>query len=164
MPTPRPAGGGKVSVTLDPGEAAVLAGLPDQVRELIEMGEGQVHDRLFPRAYLDPTEDEAEREWQALSHADLLEGRLEALEVFRRTLAGAGGDPRDPARMTLGEDEAAAWLGALNDLRLALGVLLEVTEDLDIAKVRPDDPRAPGLHLYGFLTWIQGELIDALSA
>jgi hypothetical protein len=36
-----------------------------------------------------------------------------------------------------------------------------VTED--DAVVRPDDPRAPGLELYQWLTWLQGTLIDTLT-
>ncbi|HVM40517.1 MAG TPA: hypothetical protein VM618_07030, partial [Acidimicrobiia bacterium] len=47
----------RVEVVLDRYEADVLLGLPDQVRELVELGEGAVHDRLFPRAHVDPTED-----------------------------------------------------------------------------------------------------------
>ena len=35
-----------------------------------------VRDRLFPRAYLDPTEDAAELAFQAAVHADLAAGRI----------------------------------------------------------------------------------------
>lgn len=148
---------------MEKAEAALLTGLPAQIRELIEGGEGQVHDRLFPPAYLDPTEEEAEQEWQRLSHEELVRGKLEALDALVSTLARAVEGRRGKVRMELDADETIAWLGALNDLRLALGVMLEVTEDLDIAALDPADPRAPGLHLYGFLTWVQGELIDALN-
>ena len=51
-------------------------------------------------------------------------------------------------------------MSALNDVRLALGVVLEVTEDE--MQLAPDDPRAPGLELYGWLTWLQGSLIQEL--
>ena len=37
-----------------------------------------VTQRLFPRAYLDPTEEEAESQWQELVHDDLVEARLDA--------------------------------------------------------------------------------------
>lgn len=152
----------------DAGEMALLAGLPDQIRELVTLDQGLVRDRLFPHAYLDPGEAEAEEEWQRLMHADLLKGKLDALDVFESTLRGAGvgargaGNP-GPVSVELDEEEVAAWLGALNDLRLALGVLLNVTEDLDLGRLDPEDPGAAGLHLYGFLTWVQGEMIDAVN-
>lgn len=150
-------------MVLDPGEAALLSGLPDQIRGLLETGEGQVHDRLFPPAYLDPTEEEAEREWQRLMHDDLLRGKLAAVEAFSATFASGREGRAGRVVLHLEPDDTAAWLGTLNDLRLALGVMLEVTEDLDLAAVDPADPRAPGLHLYGFLTWVQGDLVEALN-
>lgn len=155
---------GRVEVVLDHGEAALLAELPEQIRELIEAKEGRVRDRLFPPAYLDPTEEEAEREWQGLMHEDLLRGKLEALEALSASLDRSEARGEDSVVVQLDPDEAAAWLGALNDLRLALGVMLEVTEDMDLSAISPSDPHAPGLHLYGFLTWVQGDLIEALDS
>lgn len=148
---------------MERGEAALLAGLPTQIRELVEAPEGRVHDRLFPPVYLDPTEEDAEAEWQRLMHQELLRGKVDALEVLASSLKDAAGSTHERVALELDADETAAWLGALNDLRLALGVILEVTEDLDPSRVDPTDPRAPGLHLYGFLTWVQGDLIDALN-
>lgn len=148
---------------MERGEAALLAGLPGQIRELVEVGEGRVHDRLFPPAYLDPTEEDAEAEWQRLMHQELLRGKIEALDVLAALLREAAGSATELVTLELDAEETTAWLGAMNDLRLALGVMLEVTEDLDLSRVDPSDPRAPGLHLYGFLTWIQGDLIEALD-
>lgn len=152
----------RVRVRLESGEAALLKSLEDQLRELIDQDEGDVHDRLFPRVYLDPTEDAAEQEWQRLMHADLLRTKLRAAEVFAESLerADTGGRTTD---VVLEPGEVEAWLGALNDLRLGLGVLLDVTPETDLASVRPEDPRAPGLHLYGWLTWLLGSLVDAVD-
>ena len=60
------------------------------------------------------------------------------------------------------ENQLHAWSTALNDLRLVLGTRLDVTEDMD--EVDPEDPRAPAFALYGYLTWLQGEIIEALAA
>ena len=45
-----------------------------------------------------------------------------------------------------------------------LGEQLQVTEDLYEHPVQPDDPRAPGLALYGWLTWLQGHVVEALAS
>ncbi|MCA1821856.1 MAG: DUF2017 domain-containing protein, partial [Pseudonocardia sp.] len=48
------------------------------------------------------------------------------------------------------------------DVRLALGTVLEVTEDMP-DELAPDDPRAPHLAVYHWLTWVQESLIQALA-
>ena len=53
------------------------------------------------------------------------------------------------------------WVGALNDVRLALGVVLEVTED-EIRAPTATTRGPPGLELYGWLTWLQGSLVEEL--
>ena len=65
--------------------------------------------------------------------------------------------------MRLSRDQADAWLGALNDLRLVLGTRLEVTEDLDADDLAEDDPRLPGLEIYGWLGWLQESLLGCLD-
>jgi hypothetical protein len=60
-------------------------------------------------------------------------------------------------------EEATAWLGVLNDLRLALGVRLEITEDFD-GQVDDADPRAPAMHLLSYLGWLEEHLLEALSS
>lgn len=152
----------RVRVRLESGEAALLQSLEGQLRALIAQDEGRVRDRLFPRAYLDPTEDTAEEEWQRLTHADLLKSKLRAAEVFAESLERAD-TAGSTTEVVLEPEEVEAWLGALNDLRLALGVLLDVTPETDPASVPPDDPRAQGLHLYGWLTWLLGSLVDAVD-
>jgi Domain of unknown function (DUF2017) len=144
-------------------EHDLLASLPDQLRDLYESTSDTdpVRNRLFPRAYLDPTAEEAEQEWRDLVHPELLRGRLAALEQLRSSLdtakRGRGG-----VVAVLSDDEVGAWLSVLNDARLALGTRLEITEDLDYDDIDPDDPRAPGFAAYGYLTYLQGQLIELL--
>ena len=52
------------------------------------------------------------------------------------------------------------WLAALNDVRLALGTALDVTEDMP-DDVDPDDPRAAHLGVYHWLTFVQDGLVQA---
>ena len=129
----------------------LLTGL---VAELTALLQGEPQDpslrRLFPPAYEDAQD---ERSYRELAGDDLLRGRLQALEVVART---AGGD-------RLSATEADAWLRALNDLRLALGTRLDVREDTFVEGLAEDDPRAPALAVYGYLSWMQEQLVEALS-
>ena len=155
---------GKVRVELAAEERALLRSLPDELRSLYESppaDDDPVRNRLFPRAYLDPTAEDAEREWRELVHPELLRERLGSLELVARTLDG-GQERRGRVVVELDEEQVAAWLGVLNDARLALGTRLGVTEDLDYADVDPDDDRAPGLAAYGWLTYLEGELVETL--
>ena len=106
--------------------------------------------RLFPTAYHD--DPERDREYQQLVRDELLERRLAALATVEAT---ADADELDEAQLT-------GWLTALNDLRLVLGTRLDVSEDQD------DDRRGrpatrPAMAVYGYLSVLLGEVVDALA-
>ena len=147
----RPLRDGGYRVRLGANERRTLRGLLAELRWLIE-GDDAAVGRLFPAAYRD--DPEAAEEYDRLVRGDLVAGRLEALDTVEASLAA---DRLDQAQL-------AAWCGALNDLRLVLGEQLGVTEDMYEQAVRPDDPRAPGLALYGWLTWLQGHVVEALAS
>jgi uncharacterized protein DUF2017 len=143
---------GSIAVGLPRAERELLASLP---RELLAQLDTQpaapALQRLFPAAYED---GESEREYQELVGDELLAGRRRALETLEQT-AGA---------RRLDDDEAQAWLTALNDLRLVLGTRLGVTEDLSFASLSPEHPRSREYALYAYLSWLQEQLIQALTA
>ena len=89
-----------------------------------------------------------------MTRSGVVSGKLEALRTLGET-AGAE---------LLSEGDADAWCVALNDLRLVLADRLGVTGDLLLHDVDPGDPNAPAYALYAWLTWLQGELIEALSS
>ena len=64
----------------------------------------------------------------------------------------------------LDHDSANAWLGAMNDVRLALGVRLKVEENThqELELLAPDDPMRGVYAVYSWLGWLQESLIDAL--
>ena len=72
---------------------------------------------------------------------------------------GAGHLPAGGGRVRLTVEQAEAWLSAINDVRLALGTALEVTEDMP-DELPDDDPRAPHLGVYHWLTWVQESLVQ----
>ena len=155
--------GGRLQATLDPAEVDLLRALPTELRGLYEADDEDdpVHDRLFPHAYLDPTQEEAEAEWQQLVHPELLRDRLEALELVAASLERSA-EHRSKLRVELSEDETQALLGVLNDARLALGTRLGVTEDTDYTRLDPEDPEAASYAAYIWLTEVQGDLVETL--
>ena len=60
--------------------------------------------------------------------------------------------------------EALDWLAVINDARLALGTRLEVTEDLDLSGLDPDDPDTAPFAVYWWLGVLEERLVDVLSA
>lgn len=154
-------------VVLEAGEAAVLTRLCEELTTLLsgddhDAADDPVLERLFPRAYLDPTEEEAEADWQRLVHDDLVGGRRKALASVEGTLAGAT-VRRGRFELTLSEEQAQDWLAVLNDARLALGTRLQVTEDLDLSGLDPDDPDTAPYAVYWWLGVLEERLIDVLS-
>jgi Domain of unknown function (DUF2017) len=153
--------GDTVRLTLSEPERELLARLPDELRALYASEEPAV-ERLFPRAYLDPTEEAAEQEWQALVHPGLLQERLASLERIAERLGAATPARRGRAVVDLGADDVPALLRMLNDARLALGTRLGVSDDTDVVEFDPDAPDAPVYAAYGWLTFLEGELVETL--
>jgi hypothetical protein len=151
----------RVRVRLAQDEVAVLRGLPDQLRTVLGEGEDEpVNRRLFPPAYLDVADVERDAEYRRLMHDDLVKEKLANLDLVTSSLErGSTSVRRWTVELT--EEEATAWLGVLNDLRLALGVRLDITEDFD-GDVDDADPRAPALRLLSYLGWLEEQLLDAL--
>jgi hypothetical protein len=145
-------GDGSYALHLTEEERTLLRFLPGELRSLLE---AEPDDpglrRLFPRAYEDDRDEAAFRD---LMGSELLDGRTQALEVLAETAK---------AERLTGE-QAQAWLTALNDLRLVLGTRLDVTDESLLEGLAEDDPRAPELALYAYLSWLQEQLVEALSA
>jgi hypothetical protein len=157
---PEPEETGPEDLPADSGERTGGPGSGAADRQ--DMGADPVLERLFPRAYLEPEDVNRDAEYQRLVRDDLLEAKLANLDVITRTLdRGTASLRRWTVDLT--EDEAASWLGALNDLRLALGVRLGITEDFD-GDVDPADPQAPALNVLSYLGWLEENLVDALSS
>jgi hypothetical protein len=132
--------------------------------------------RLFPDAYTDPEEqpptaqaaEEAKAysaEFRRYTENDLRAGKRDnALAVIRSldalTPAGDGG-----AVLELSPEKSRQWLGALNDLRLAIGSRLDITDedDTDLLYRLPDeDPRKPMVMAYLWLGGLQETLVHTL--
>ncbi|WP_310728390.1 DUF2017 domain-containing protein [Streptomyces sp. N2A] len=192
---PLPDGG--AAVPLDEVEISILRSLAVQLMELIGPGEQAADDesedllasvfndgpseppadpvlaRLFPDAYggpdLVPDDDvrAAAAEFRRYTENDLrARKRTDTLALIRAldTLSPSGGDP---AVLRLTADECRQWLGALNDLRLAIGTRLEVTDEEDggeLLRLPDSDPRKPMVMAYLWLGGLQETLVESLTA
>ena len=141
---------GEVVVRLTPGERHVLRLLLDDLASSLASGD-QATERLRPPAY--PDDPEAEAEYRSLVGAGLEDGRRANLATVAQTLEGSRLDDR----------QAAAWLGAINDLRLVMGSRLDIRDDLAADLPPEDDPRYPDFVQLLWLGWIEEQLVDALA-
>lgn len=149
-----------IVVSLAPEELTLLQGLPAELREVLQGPEDDpARGRIFPRAYLDPTAEEEEAQWQDLVHPELLQDRIRALDLITATL-GRAEEAGEWFEIALAPDEVQAWLGVLNDTRLVLGTRLGVTEEEH--EVGTSDPRAAAFATYQWLTFLEGDLVDEL--
>jgi hypothetical protein len=166
---------GYVVAELDPSEATLLRGLVGQVRdmlgaraaesssdelaELTGMTTGPAtppEDRVLARLLPDFSREDESLSGGMRSLHELLAAKDAVVGVVLETCPVSGG------RVRLTAEQAAAWLSALNDVRLALGTTLEVSEDMP-DELPPDDPRASHLPVYHWLTWVQESLIQAVT-
>jgi hypothetical protein len=141
---------GQFQLRLPPEERNLLRTLPHQLRELLATDDPGLR-RLFPPAYVD--DPERESEYRRLMADDLMASRKAALDIVEETIDA---DVLDAEQLT-------AWMGAVNDLRLVLGTNLDVSEDMDLDDIADDHPSAPIFALYGYLGWLQEQIVAALA-
>ena len=155
-----PTRNGGVTVNLSVRERDLLRTLPDQLRPLVAGDETapSVAPRLYSRGYDD---DGLNAEYQELVHDDVVRQRTAALDTFAATL-DQGGVTRGRWRVELDAEQAAAWLSAVNDGRLVLGALLDITDE-SAWEDGPDEDNPASVVMY-YLGWLQEELVGALMA
>ena len=142
---------GQYELRLSGAERELLRGLVPRMREVFADDGDPVLERLFPVAY--PEDEERQTEYRLLVQGELLDSHLAALTTFEETI--------DAER--LDEEKLLGWMRAINEVRLVLGVRLDVTEEGDERPSSEEDPRAPAFAIYDYLTWLQGEIVDALA-
>ena len=165
--------GGKITLKLDDAEQGVLSQLFEQMAELLNDSESETSSdplakmlnmsgstqisedpalaRLFPDGYSD--DEHASADFRRFTEQDLRAQKIAALATVRAALGGWTG------KSTVSAQQAQDWLKALNDLRLVLGTRLEISAEVDT----DFDLDEPGMHLYNYLTYLQGTLIDSLT-
>lgn len=156
----RAARGGDLVARVEPAEAGILGLLLDQLEQLLtadpdDVGDDPVLERLFPEGHrFDP---EMAADYRELTESSLRSAKADDLATVRASLPADGGDVR------LDPDQAGAWLRTSNDLRLALGTRLDISEDTEPPEDVVDETDQQ-LAVYYWLTAMQGSLVDALVA
>jgi Domain of unknown function (DUF2017) len=146
---------GTYALHLPPDERALLGVLPQQLLaslELLEQDDDRTPDaarRILPIAH--PRDADAEEDYVRRHRPNLLARHMESLDLIARTADSN----------KLSADELNSWLTAINDLRLALGVTLGVTEEQ--AEPDPDSPDFADWIVYFYLSFLQGEILEALE-
>ena len=92
---------------------------------------------------------------RSLHEPEIIDAKREAGERVLRTLPAGGG------KFELTEDDATAWITAVNDVRLALGTMLGVGPE-GPEQLAPEHPMAGHLDVYQWLTVLQEYLVLAL--
>ena len=118
--------------------------------------EDEVLLRLLPNAYADQVDASEFRRYTESTLRQKKQAHAMAMRMHIKTAVDGV--------IELDHDSANAWLGAMNDVRLALGVRLRVDTNTqqDLELLAPDDPMRGVYAVYSWLGWLQESLIDAL--
>ena len=153
--------------TLQEDEVKVLRKVAEEVVGLLTEGfdhSDPVVGRLFPDVY--PSAPRESAEFRRFTEGDLKTGKIDQAGAILAALPEEGS-----GEVRLDAEAAQAWLRALNDARLALGIRLEVTDDtvleveLDRALVEdPHSARVFQLSVYSYLGYLQDSLLTAYTA
>ena len=123
-------------------------------RERLQRPDDPALARLFPDAYGD--DEESASDFRRMTESSLREGKLAAARMLLETLPADGGSIR------LGLETAEVWLSALNDVRLALGTRIGVTDDTDL-EIDTADPENRLMTVYLWVGALQQQLVDAVT-
>lgn len=154
---------GGVEIVIGTGERDALADLAPQLRAVVDGTSDSdlatlVRDRLFPAAY--PDDPERQAEYEELAGDELAQMHRDALDTFEATLAG-GTTQRERWSVRLSGEEAEAWLAAINDGRLTLATAVGITDES--CWDEGPDPEDPASVLLFYLGWLEEELVGALQ-
>jgi hypothetical protein len=146
MFAPRP--DGRFDVNLSPEAKEGIAALAQELEEVQSTDRPEVR-RLFPTAY--PDDPERDAGYQIFARDQLIEKRKAAVAVIQETATAE----------VLTAEELGSWMSVLNDLRLVLGTMLDVSED--DYEIDMDSPDAETRLLYGYLGEVVHHIVEALT-
>ena len=114
--------------------------------------------RLLPNAYTDP---EAASDFRRYTEPQLRGAKQKNLRLVREQLTVLVDEKLGGV---IEDIEADVWLKALNDLRIALSIRLEISEtSFETFELLPDeDPQKPVYAVYFWLGWLQENLLELL--
>jgi hypothetical protein len=167
-----------VKAVLAAAEASLLRSLVSQVMDLIEPDAAKAKDldeleailqadaaetptdpvlaRLLPDGYRD--DPDSAGEFRKYTELALRAAKHENAQMMLDSMPEEGG------KIQLTAEQAQAWMKALNDVRLALGTKLGVSEDFEEQwdALTDSDPRRTAFEVYAWLGAVQESLVRAL--
>ena len=146
-------------------EVRVLRKVSEEVVGLLTEGfdhADPVVGRLFPDVYPDLPRDSAE--FRRFTEGDLKTSKIDQAGAVLALLPEDG-----QGEVRLDQEAAEAWLRAINDARLALGIRLELSDDTDLEdelddalREDPGSARVFQLSVYSYLGYLQESLLEAI--
>lgn len=173
---------GRITATLEPVEASLIADLVDQVRELLAGRRNTRPDdplaaltgmtigpatrpedpalaRLLPDFHADDAD--LSSGLRQLREPELIAAKDSAAVVLLDSLPRGGGTVR------LDDEQATAWMTALNDVRLAMAERLQITSD-DATDLPPSavqaDPDGSAAGMWASYRWLSAVLDSLVMA
>lgn len=99
--------------------------------------------------------DDSNGALRSLHEPEIIDAKMTAAQRLIESLPAGGG------RLELTEDDASAWIAAINDMRLSLGTILGIGPEVP-DRLPPDHPMAAHLDVYQWLTVLQEYLVLGL--
>lgn len=159
--------GDRLAADLDPHEAVLLRQLVAEVRDVLSDEGGPadaasgaadeldpVAERLLPAGHR--SDPDLAEDYRSLTEAGLRSDKLADADLLLDSINEGGGE------VILDQASAEAWLRTLNDVRLAIGVRIDVTEADDPLE-RAEETGDTRWAVYSWLTAVQGLLVDVLA-
>lgn len=133
------------------GELRALLSADDDDDGAVDENRALLLQRLFPRAY--PDDEEKEAEYQRLMREDLVTSRVVQIDAVTEAFSGESS--------TLQESEVIALMQSVNAVRVVLGTMLDVGEDDEVGTA--GDGFEAERQLYGFLSWLLDWIVRSLQ-
>jgi len=156
--------------TLSIDEVRVLRRVASEVVGLLT--EGFDHDdpvvvRLFPAVY--PEDPQEAADFRRFTEGDLKTSKIDQAGAVLAVLPGEDDLDAEGAEVRLDAEASEAWLRAINDVRLAMGVRLGISDQTDLDFELTEEmtrdvssARAFQLSVYAYLGYLQESLLDAI--
>ncbi|MDQ3735094.1 MAG: DUF2017 domain-containing protein [Actinomycetota bacterium] len=159
--------GDRLVADLDSHEAQLLKQLVGEIQELLSVeapsavasASGSVVDPVAERLLPDGHRDDPElaADYRSLTEEGLRRDKLADAAAVLDSIGQDGG------RVDIDAEAAQAWLRTLNDVRLGIGVRLDVQESDDPLE-RVEETGDVRWAAYSWLTAVQGLLVDVLAS
>ncbi len=112
--------------------------------------------RLLPDAY--QNDREASEEFRRFTERSLRELKITRAQFVLENL------PEPDQIVSIKPKDFESWLTVINDVRLALGTRVGITDDQDEDEITGEEDLAHAKDIYAWLTWLQSNLLEEMNS